>query len=208
MKILIADDHGVVRKGLIQIIKDEFPNADIEELNSGQEALQCLRIGTYDIAILDITMPGINGLEVVRQASAESLGTPMLVLTSLPEDQYALRVLKAGASGFIGKEKAAEELIAAIRKILSGRKYVTETLSEQMVSDLNTNPGEVPHETLSKREFEIMKLLASGKTVSEISTELDIAVPTVSSYRRRVLDKMNFKNNAELMRYVIARRLT
>lgn len=207
MKILIADDHGVVRKGLIQIIKEEFPQALIEEVSSGLEALDRLRLQSYSIAILDITMPGINGLDVVKQAASEALSSPMLVLTSLPEEQYALRVMKAGASGFIGKEKAGEELIAAIRKIISGRKYITESLSEQMAEGLSANPAQAPHETLSPREFEIMKLLASGKTVSEIALQLSIAIPTVSSYRRRVLDKMNFKNNAELMRYIISLKL-
>jgi two-component system invasion response regulator UvrY len=207
MKILIADDHGVVRKGLVQIIKDEFPQALIDEVSSGQEALDRLRVHSYSIAILDITMPGINGLDVVKQAAAETLSSPMLVLTSLPKEQYAIRVIKAGAAGFIGKEKAGEELITAIRKIISGRKYITESVSEQMAADLSADPSQPLHETLSRREFEIMKLLASGKTVSEIAQQLSIAIPTVSSYRRRVLDKMNFKNNAELMRYIISLNL-
>ena len=208
MKILIADDHLVVRKGLIQIIEDEFSPVLIEEVASGSDALDKLRIQTYDIAILDINMPGINGLDVVRLATAESLATPMLVLTSLPEDQYAVRVLKAGAAGFIGKEKASEELTGAIRKIISGRKYITESVSEQLARSLSTDSSKELHDGLSARELEIMKLLASGKTVSEIAAQLSLAIPTVSTYRLRVLDKMNLKNNAELMRYVISNKLS
>jgi two-component system invasion response regulator UvrY len=204
MKFLIADDHLVVRKGLIQIIREEFPHVLIEEASSGTEALEKLGSQPYDMAILDITMPGINGLDVVRQAKTGGVTTPMLVLTSLPEDQYAVRVLRAGAHGFIGKEKAGEEITNAIRKILSGRKYIPENVSEQMARDLSSGPAKPPHESLSSRELEIMHLLASGKTVSRIAKDLSIAITTVSTYRLRVFDKMNFKNNADLMRYVIS----
>jgi len=204
MKILIADDYLVVRKGLIQIIVDEFPDVFIEEASSGTEALTKLRLNPYDIAILDLNMPGMNGLEVVKRIKSESISTPLLVLTSLPEDQYALRVLKAGASGFIGKETAGEELIKAIQKIRSGRKYLTAALSEQIAQELTADPSKAPHELLSARELEILKLLASGKTVSEIAATLSIAIPTVSTYRSRILDKMNLKNNSELIRYAVS----
>jgi two-component system invasion response regulator UvrY len=207
MNILIADDHLVVRRGLILIIKDEYPDALFDEAVDGKEALEKLRANQYDISILDITMPEMTGLEVVRQLQTDSIKTPVLVLTSHPEEQYARRVLKAGAAGFIGKEMAAEELILAIRKILRGKKYISESVSEQMATDLRDPDARDPHDLLSVREFQVMKLLANGKTVSEIAEELAIGIPTVSTYRNRVLEKMNLANNAELMRYAISQKL-
>ncbi len=203
MKILIADDHLVVRKGLIQILMEEFPMAVIEAVRTGDEAFEKMQHNQYHLAILDINMPGTNGLDVVRKSVSSGITTPILVLSSLPEDQYALRVLRAGAYGFIGKEKAVEELANAIRKILSGRKYITDAVSEQLLAiGLGSDPSKAPHESLSAREVEIMNLLAAGKTVSEIAEELSIAVTTVSTYRLRLFEKMNFQNNADLMRYV------
>jgi len=207
MTFLIADDHLVVRKGLMQIIREDFPDTLFEETGSGKEALEKLRAKSYDLAILDITMPEINGLDILRQLKSENNKIPVLILTSQPEEQYAIRVLKAGASGFIGKEVAADELATAIRKILSGRKYITESLSERLASDLSDGSSKAPHEMLSDREFEVMKHLASGKTVSEIAEALFLSVPTVSTYRNRVLQKLNLKNNAELMHYAITLKL-
>jgi two-component system invasion response regulator UvrY len=207
MNILIADDHVVVRKGLVQIIQDEFPDANCEEAGSGKESLDKLRKASYDIAIVDINMPDVSGLDVLRQLKTEGNKTPILILTSQPEEQYAIRVLKAGASGFIGKEVAAEELTTAIRRILSGRKYITESISEKMATDLSSDQTKAPHELLSDREFEVMKLLASGKTVSEISEQLFLSVPTISTYRNRILKKLNLRNNAELMHFAINLKL-
>jgi two-component system invasion response regulator UvrY len=207
MNILIADDHLISRRGLVHFIKDDFPEAAFDEISSGKAALEKLRLNKYDIAILDISMPEMSGLDVVRQAKTENIQTPILILTSLPEEQYAIRVLRAGASGFIGKEMAGEELGLAIRKILSGKKYVSESLSEKLANDLSSDPGKAPHESLSDREFEVMKMLASGKTVSEIAEQLFLSVPTISTYRTRVLEKMHLKNNAELMHYAISQKL-
>ncbi len=207
MNILIADDHIVVRKGLIQIISDEFPQANFDQAVNGKEAMELLRSKKYDIAILDITMPELSGMDVVRQMKTEENKTPILVLTSHPEGQYAIRVLKAGASGFIGKEMAAEELTIAINKILSGRKYITQTLAEKIAGDLSNESTKAQHELLSDREFEVMKLIANGKTVSEIADKLFISVTTVSTYRTRVLDKLNLKNNSELMHYAMTQNL-
>ena len=207
MNILIADDHIVVRKGLIQIISDEFPNAIFDEAINGKEAMELLRGKKYDIAILDITMPELTGMDVVRQMKIEENKTPILVLTSHPEGQYAIRVLKAGASGFIGKEMAGEELTIAIHKILSGRKYITQTLAEKIAGDMSNDSNKAQHELLSDREFEVMKLIANGKTVSEIADKLFISVTTVSTYRTRVLDKLNLKNNSELMHYAMTQNL-
>lgn len=207
MNILIADDHIVVRKGLIQIITDEFPNANFDQAINGKEAMELLRSKKYDIAILDITMPELSGMDVVRQMKIEENKTPILVLTSHPEGQYAIRVLKAGASGFIGKEMAGEELTIAIHKILSGRKYITQTLAEKIARDMSSETNKAQHELLSDREFEVMKLIANGKTVSEIADKLFISVTTVSTYRTRVLDKLNLKNNSELMHYAMTQNL-
>lgn len=207
MNILIADDHIVVRKGLIQIISDEFPNAIFDEAINGKEAMELLRSKKYEIAILDITMPELTGMDVVRQMKIEENKTPILVLTSHPEGQYAIRVLKAGASGFIGKEMAGEELTIAIHKILSGRKYITQTLAEKIAGDMSNDSNKAQHELLSDREFEVMKLIANGKTVSEIADKLFISVTTVSTYRTRVLDKLNLKNNSELMHYAMTQNL-
>lgn len=207
MKVLIADDHLVVRKGLLQIIADEFPESIFDEGINGKEALEKLRTNKYDIAILDITMPELSGLEVVKQIISEGIKTPMLVLTSHPEEQYAIRVLRAGASGFISKESAGEELTTAIHKILSGRKYITETIAEKMASDLSNDTKKAQHELLSNREFEVMKLIAAGKTISEIAALLFISPPTVSTYRNRILEKMNLKNNAALMHYAMTQKI-
>lgn len=207
MQILIADDHLVVRKGLIQIISDEFPSAIFDEAINGKEAMELLRSKKYDIAILDITMPELSGMDVVRQMKIEENKTPILVLTSHPEGQYAIRVLKAGASGFIGKEMAGEELTIAIHKILSGRKYITQTLAEKIAGDMSSESNKAQHELLSDREFEVMKLIANGKTVSEIADKLFISVTTVSTYRTRVLEKLNLKNNSELMHYAMTQNL-
>jgi two-component system invasion response regulator UvrY len=207
MNLLIADDHLVVRKGLVQIILDEFPEAHCEEAGGGKEALEKLRSKSFDMAIVDITMPEINGLDVIRQLKTEGNKTPILILTSQPEEQYAIRVLKAGAAGFIGKEVAADELTLAVRKILSGRKYITESISEKLATDLSADQTKAPHELLSDREFEVMRMLASGKTVSEISELLFLSVPTISTYRNRILKKLNLRNNAELMHYAISLKI-
>lgn len=207
MNILIADDHLIVRKGLVQIVCEEFNDAQCDEAETGKEALDKLRRNHYDIAILDITMPLMSGLDVIGQLKIENNKTPVLILTAHPEEQYAIRVLKAGAYGFLGKEVAADELTIAIRKILAGRKYITESLSEKLADDLSTDPVKAPHELLSDREFEVMRLLASGKTISEIGAGLFLSVPTISTYRNRILKKIGVKNNAELMRYAISQKL-
>lgn len=207
MKILVTDDHLIVRKGLMKIISDEFLSVTFDEASNGKIALDKLKANKYDIAILDITMPEMSGLDVLRQVKAENITTPILILSSHPEEQYAIRILKAGASGFISKETAADELANAIRKITSGKKYITETLAEKIADNISDNPSKALHESLSDREFEVLKLLASGKTVSEIAEILFLSVPTISTYRSRILEKMNLKNNAELVHYAIKQNI-
>ncbi len=204
MRFLIADDHAIVRKGIRQILRDEFVDLVIDEVANGSDLMDNVHVQKYDIIILDISMPGRNGLEILKQLKAESITSPVLVLSMHPEDQYAIRVLKAGASGFLSKDIAAEELVNAIKKILSGRKYITESVADKLVGGVDIHKTQPQHEVLSDREFEVIKLIASGKTVSEIANMLHLSVATVSTYRTRILEKMHLKNNAELTHYVIS----
>ncbi len=204
MRFLIADDHAIVRKGIRQILSDEFPNVFIDEVGNGNDLLEKVKVQKYDIIILDISMPGKSGLDILKQLKAQENIYPVLILSMHPEDQYAIRVLKAGASGFLSKDIAAEELVNAIKKILSGRKYITESIAEKLVGGIDLYNEKPQHTILSDREFEVLKLIASGKTVSEIANMLHLSVATVSTYRTRILDKMHFKNNAELTHYVIS----
>ena len=208
LRFLIADDHAIVRKGIKQILQDEFTEAVIDEVANGNDLLENVRIQKYDVVVLDISMPGKSGLEILKQLKAENIGYPVLILSMHPEEQYAIRVLKAGAAGFLSKDIAAEQLVIAVRKLLSGRKYITESIAEKLALGIDINDGQLQHEILSDREFEVLKLIASGKTVSEIAVLLRLSVATVSTYRTRILEKMQFRNNAELTHYVISQGIT
>jgi two-component system invasion response regulator UvrY len=203
IKILITDDHTVVREGLKRILKEEFPEATFGEAGDGNQALEQTRSEVWDVIVLDISMAGRNGLEVLKQMRAENIKTPVLILSMHPEDQYAVRVLKAGASGYLTKDSASEELVTAIRRIISGRKYITLSLAEKLANDLEIDTDKPIHELISDREFQVLNLIASGKTVSEIAVELSLSVTTISTYRSRILEKMNMKTNAELTHYAI-----
>ncbi len=207
IKVLIADDHAVVRRGIKQIL-DEIPVVEtVDEATNGQEVLSMVAKGAYNLVLLDISMPGRSGLEVLKQLKSENPRLPVLILSMHPEEQYAVRALKAGASGYLTKESAPDELIAAVQKILEGGKYVSESLAERFVAELSAPSEKAAHQTLSDREYEILCMIASGKTVSEIGEELALSVKTVSTYRTRILTKMNMKNNAELTRYAIENNL-
>ncbi len=207
MKVLIADNHYVVRKGLIQIVSIEYPEVVFDEAANGRDAYKKLMESNYHLAILDITMPEMSGLDVVRELRKEGCKTPLFVLTAQPEAQYALRVLRAGASGFLEKSASGGELIVAINRILSGKKFITESVAELLANDLLEDHSKIQHEQLSDREFEVLKLISSGKKVSEIAEKLCLSVPTISTYRRRLLEKMKLRNNAELMRYAMNHKL-
>jgi len=207
MKILIADDHAIVRKGLIQILLEEFPQAVITEVSNGIEALTATRAQIWDIVLMDISMPGRNGIEILKQMRAENVKAPVLMLSMHPEEQYAVRSLRAGASGFLNKESATDELLAAVRKVLAGRKYITNAVAEILAESSNTNAEKAPHELLSDREMQVLLFIASGKTVSEIAEEISLSVNTISTYRARILEKMNLQNNSELTRYVFENHL-
>lgn len=207
MKILIADDHAIVRKGLVQILQEEFPLAEITEVTNGNEAIDRLNKQIWDVILLDISMPGRNGIETLKQIRASNIKTPVLMLSMHSEEQYAVRVLKAGASGFLSKQSANEELLIAIRKVLSGRKYITASVAEKLAESIGENDEKPAHENLSDREMQVLQLIASGKTVSEIAEEISLSVNTISTYRARILEKINLHNNAELTRYAIDNNL-
>src|SRR2546429_536868 len=207
MRILIADDHAVVRRGLKQILADEFKQAQFGEAANAREALDRLRKENWDAVVLDITMPGRSGLEALKEIREEKPKLPVLVLSMHPEDQFAVRVLKSGASGYMTKESAPEELVGAIKKVLAGGRYVSAVLAEKMASYLAIDTPKPPHERLSDREFVVLRMIASGKTVSQIAEELSLSVKTVSTYRTRILEKTGMMSNAELTHYAIKNQL-
>ena len=207
LKILIADDHTVVRKGLKQILLEEFLSAEIDEAGDAEELLGKVMKKEWDIVISDISMPGRSGLEVLQQIKQHYPKLPVLILSIHPEDQYAVRVLKAGASGYLNKDSATDELVKAVRQVLLGKKYITTSIAERLASLLDQDPDKLPHEILSDREFEVLKLLAAGSPVSEIAEKLSLSVTTVSTYRARILTKMSLKSNADLTLYAIKNKL-
>lgn len=204
MKFLIADDHAIVRKGLVQILHEEFPEAEVTEVANSNKVLEEVSRQTWDVILLDISMPGRNGIETLKQIRANGIKAPILMLSMHSEDQYAVRVLKAGASGFLNKESATSELLAAVRKVLSGRKYITSAVAEKLAE---TTIEKNAHELLSDREMQVLQHIASGKTVSEIAEEIALSVNTISTYRTRILEKLDLNNNAELTRYALDNKL-
>jgi two-component system, NarL family, invasion response regulator UvrY len=207
MRILIVDDHPLVREGLKRILLDEFKDAAFGEAGNATEALDQVWKKPWKLVLLDISMHGRSGLDVLKEIRASPSKVPVLVLSGHPEEQYAVRVLKAGAAGYLVKESAPQELCRAVRRVLSGGKYITPTLAEQLAVQLQLS-NRPPHETLSNREYQVMLLIAAGKAPKEIGDELSLSVKTVGTYRSRILEKMNLKNNAELMRYVLERELS
>jgi DNA-binding NarL/FixJ family response regulator len=207
MRILISDDHAVVRQGLKLILADHFAKAVFGEARTAQDALQRVWKEKWDVVILDITMPGRNSLEVLKDIKKSHPKLPVLVLSMHPEDQFAVRMLKAGAAGYLTKESAGDELVGAIRKVTAGGRYISQSLAERMASYLHLDVHQAPHERLSDREFLILRMIASGKTVGQIAKELSLSVSTVSTYRSRILEKMALGNNAELTHYALQRGL-
>jgi DNA-binding NarL/FixJ family response regulator len=206
MKILLADDHAVVRQGLTQILTDAFKRATYGEARNAQEALDLVWKQDWDVVVLDITMPGRSGLDVLREIKQSKPRLPVLVLSMHPENQFAVRVLKSGASGYMTKESATDELVGAVKKVLAGGRYVSTALAENLAASLSAIQG-APQEKLSDREFQVLRLIASGKMVGDIARELSLSAKTISTYRTRILEKMGMKNNAELMHYAIQHRL-
>jgi len=207
IRVLIADDHAIVRRGMGQIIA-ETPDLEVAgEAANGSDVISLVCDGEYDAVVLDINMPGMDGLDTLKQLQAIRPEIPVLVLSMHSEDEYAVRVLRAGASGYMNKESAPDELVAAIRKISSGGKYMSSEVAESLLAHLNSGGTGPLHANLSDREFQVLCLLSSGKTVSQIADQLALSVKTISTYRGRILDKMNMKNNAELTHYAIKNNL-
>lgn len=207
MRILITDDHAVVRQGLKQILAEEFKRAEFGEAASAAEAIDRVWKENWDVVVLDITMPGRSGLEVLKEIKKSKPKLPVLVLSMHPEDQFAVRLLKIGASGYMTKESAPNELVGAVKKVMAGGRYISGSLAEKMASYLAIDVQTPPHERLSDREFLVLRLIASGKTPTQIAKELGLSVKTISTYRMRILEKMDMANNAELTHYAIQNSL-
>lgn len=207
IRILVADDHAVVRQGVMQILADVRDMLVKDEAQNSTETLEKVLKYEYDVVLLDISMPGRSGLEVLEDIKNQRPKLAVLILSMHPEEQYAVRALRAGASGYLTKASAPQELIGAIRKVAQGGKYVTASLAEKLADELEVNAEKPPHERLSNREHQVMIMLASGKSVSDIADELCLSVKTISTYRARVLSKMSLKKNAELTLYAVHNQL-
>ncbi len=207
MKILIADDHTVVRQGLRLILANEFKKATFGEASDTDGLFEQLKKDAWDALIMDLSMPGGSGLNTLKEIKHNHPQLPVLVLSMYPEDQYAVRTLKAGASGYLTKESASEELVNAMQKILHGGRYINASVAEKLLLQIGNDDGRPPHELLSDREYQVLCMIASGKEVGQIATALTLSVKTVSTYRARILEKMNMKTNAELTHYAIENKL-
>lgn len=207
MRILLADDHAILRLGLKSILAAEFPKAQFGEAETAQGALEQVWKHVWDVAVLDVTMPGRSGLDVLKEIKQRRPKLPVLVLSMHPEEQYAVRVLKAGASGYVTKVNAPIELVAAIKKVLAGGKYISTAVAEKLAAHLAPGADKQLHERLSDREFQILRLISSGKSVKEIARELSVSVQTVSTHRARLLKKMGLQTTVQLIRYGVENQL-
>lgn len=207
LKILIADDHAIVRKGLKQLLLEEYPSAIIGEVADTEGLLKQVISNVWNIVICDMNMPGRSGLDALAHIKQVAPELPVLIMSMYPEDQYALRVLKAGASGYLQKESIHDDIIKAVQTVQLGKKFITPTIAERLADAYHNNSDKQPHELLSDREFDVFKLLASGKSVSEIAGQLSLSTTTVSTYRSRILEKMGIRSNAELTRYALEKKL-
>ncbi len=206
-RILLVDDHTVVRQGLKQILDDAIAEADFGDAATGEEGLTMATSGAWDVVILDLSLPGKSGLEVLKDLRRAAPKLPILVLSMHPEEQFGVRVLRAGAAGYLAKRSAAADLVTAVRSVLAGRRYVSPGLVEQLAGTVAQAPGRALHELLSDREFEVFRLLAAGKTVTASAEALGLSVPTVSTYRTRILEKMGMSENSDLVQYAMVHRL-
>lgn len=207
IRILIVDDHSIVRRGLRQILLEGFPTAEIDEVPDAEALIQQVIKNEWDVIISDLSMPGRSGLEALAQIKQIQPKLPVLILSIHPEDQYALRVLKAGAAGYLSKDLAPDELVNAVKRVLMGKKYITDTIAEKLASVLDKDASRQGHELLSDREFSVLKLLAAGKSVSDIAESMYLSVTTVSTYRSRIMVKMDMKSNADLTMYCLQNQL-
>jgi len=202
-RVLLADDHAIVRRGLREILEEQMSDVEIDEAGSVPEAIQKIHREQWDVLVLDITMPGGSGLDVLADARSACPHLPVLVLSMHPEDQYAVRSLRLGAAGYLTKDSAPRELVTAVQHVLAGKKYISESLAEQLAGRLEDGADRPLHEQLSDREFQVMRQIAQGRTVSEIAEDLALSAKTISTYRARILEKMRMHSNNELMRYAM-----
>ena len=205
-RVIIVDDHPIVRRGLKQIVIENYDTYDVDEASSGLELLQKARANKYDIILLDISMPDMNGLEAIDELKKQKYDTPILMLSIHPEEQYAIRALKAGASGYLNKEASPNELLLAIQALLVGKKYVSQELSDRLIEYLGIDTKR-PHELLTNREYQIMLLIASGNKLNDIANELKLSVKTISTHKTNTFNKLGLSSNAELVRYALDNKL-
>lgn len=207
IRILIADDHPVVRHGILQIVKSAGDMVVADEATTGAALLECARTVEHDVVVLDLSMPGMSGLDLIKQLKREQPRVPIIILTMYPEDQFAVRTLKAGAAGYLMKDAAAAELIGAIRKIVAGGRYLSATLAEKLAGYLSEDTETPLHERLSDREYQVFRMIATGKSTRQIATELSLSVKTIGTYRARIFEKMKMRSPAELAAYVVRNQL-
>lgn len=208
INIVIADDHELMREGLKMLLAEQKDICIVAEAANGDEVIQLLKQKKFDVLLLDISMPGRNGLEVLHQIKRKKTKLPVLMLSVFPEEQYAIRALRSGAAGYLTKASATSELIEAIRKVAEGERYITTSIAENLAKAIGVDYEQPAHELLSNREYEVMRLIAQGHSVKEISERLQLSVKTISTYRRRILDKMRAKNNADIIRYALEHQIT
>jgi len=208
LRILIADDHTVVRKGLKQILMEAFKSALIEEVADAEELVKEALLKEWDVIITDLSMPGRSGLDALHQIRQHDPKLPVLILSIHPEEQYAVRVLKAGAAGYMSKDMASEELVNAVNRVLLGKNYISPLVAEKLAAALDLDETKLPHETLSDREFDVLKLIAVGRSISEIAGMMSLSPTTISTYRTRIMAKLNMKTNADLILYSLEHKLT
>jgi two-component system, NarL family, invasion response regulator UvrY len=208
LRVVIADDHPVVLKGLKEIVAEHFDDATIDLSSRGYELLNKISNNDYDIVLLDISLPDINGLEVLREIRKKKRKLLVLILSMYPEEQYAARALKAGANGYLTKQSASDELVLAVRKILSGKRYVSPAFAEKMMLDFESDTEKPPHENLSDRELQVLFMIGKGRSVTDIAGELHLSANTVRTYRTRILEKIGVKGTSELIHYAITHNLT
>ena len=208
IKVLIADDHNLVRQGLKRILLENKGIGAVDEARDGKEVISKVSQKNYDVILLDISFPGRSGIDTLKQLKSLKPKLPVLILSMHPEEQYAVRSIRAGASGYLTKESTPEELVEAIKKVAAGKKYITTSLAERLAEEIGEpSAEELPHEQLSDREYQVMCMIASGKTVKEIGKELNLSVKTISTHRARLLRKMNMRNSAQLTHYAIRYKL-
>jgi two-component system, NarL family, invasion response regulator UvrY len=207
LRMLVVDDHYVVRQGLKGILLEQYPDAEIGDASCAQEALDAIWKQKWDLILLDISMPGRGGLDVLKDVHQSFPKLPVIVLSMHPEEQFAIRVLKLGASSYIRKDSAGNELAKGVESALNGKKYITQSIAQQLATNLERDETGPSHTKLSDREYQVMCLLGSGKTVKEVGAELSLSVKTISTYRSRILEKMNLRNNSQIMSYAVTHRL-